>query len=211
MADDQIRISLTDFMEFSMKEGAPRLTKVAEIMSRPKYDPATDYWRQLRDKICELHETGSFDIKELKRFAETISNSKKVGNYVSAVRGYSRFLGKKTVSWFVPPKGLWSSGGLQVRINPEIGLAYGEHRLVIKLYFKAEKLTSNRSRMLTFLLRRQLHLAEPRASFAVLDMPNGKIHLATQAKEDLTPLLFGEAAAFVAMWRSLAESRADAA
>jgi hypothetical protein len=210
VSDDKIRISLTDFMEFSMRSGTPRLTKVAEIKNRLAYDPTTDYWKKLRDRICELHEAGDFDIQELKRFAESYPYAKKVRNYLSAVKGYSRYMRGKTTSWFVPPTGFWSPSRLQVRINPEVGLVTGGQRLVIKFYFKAERLSKAKIDMMTYLLRHQLQAAEPEASFAVLDMPKGRLHLASEER-DLAPLLVGEAAAFVAMWDGLAASRSDAA
>ena len=36
-------ISLTDFVDFVIKSGSPKLTKVKSAKTRPDYDPKTDY------------------------------------------------------------------------------------------------------------------------------------------------------------------------
>ena len=49
-------ISLTDFVDFVIKAGSPKLTKVRELFNRGEYSPAFDYWKQLRDHIADTHQ-----------------------------------------------------------------------------------------------------------------------------------------------------------
>lgn len=61
---------------------------------------------------------------------------RRLDNYASAVAGYKRFPGRRTFScsWFEPPRQEWSQGGLTVRVSPEVGLALGCQRHVLKLF-----------------------------------------------------------------------------
>ena len=42
-------ISLTDFVDFVIKAGSPKLTKVRELVNRGGYSPAFDFWKTLRE------------------------------------------------------------------------------------------------------------------------------------------------------------------
>ena len=201
--NETIDVSLTDFVDFSIKAGTPKLTKVRALRERGDYHPATDYWKPLRERIPEAHEAGVFDIKQLVSFAKNYPDAKKVERYQAAVAGYRKFLGKKSAGWFSPPKAVWSPSRLRVRINPEIGLVLGERRLVLKLYFKTDKLSQQRVDVLSFLLRSQLQTkVSSNIEFGVLDVANGKAFVQSSSA-DLSPLLLGEATSFVAMWDAL--------
>lgn len=51
-------ISLTDFVDFVIKMGTPKLTKVKAVKNREEYEPAKDYWRQLRKGLQSFHKKG---------------------------------------------------------------------------------------------------------------------------------------------------------
>lgn len=48
-------ISLSDFVDFVMKAGIPRATKVRQITERKPYEPAIDFWKSLRDGLRDYH------------------------------------------------------------------------------------------------------------------------------------------------------------
>ena len=201
--DNNIVVSLTDFIEFAIKMGPPKLTAVMRVRGRGKYSPAADFWKPVRERISEMRAFDNADLKELVEFARTRSDAKKNGRYVGAATGYKKFIGRKQVVSFQPPRAIWTPSRLRVRINPELGLVLNGERHVIKLYFKDEKLTKSRVELLTFLLRNQLGAAEPDARFSVLDVSNSKLHTNQPKSVDLMPLLLGEAASFVAIWDGL--------
>ncbi len=206
MASERIDVSLTDFIDFAIRAGTPKLSKVREIRRRGPYSPATDYWKPLREKLRELHETGPLDLSSLAAFAKTHPDRKKIGRYSAAVSGYRRFIGRKSFRWFSPPFTTWTTDRLAVRINPELGLQADKRRWVIKLYFKDEQLSKRKIDLLTYLMRQQLSSAvDANTSFAVLDVSNGKLYPAAPPATDLMPLLLGEARSFVAIWDALGE------
>ena len=203
-------ISLTDFVDFVTKSGAPRLTKVRDVKSRPdEYDPATDFWKPLREGIVQFHKTGSENEKkkkkkELDRILETVADSKKAARYAECVAGYKKFLGKKKHVWLAPSKAPWIGAGLTVRVNPEVGLELDGVRHILKLHFKADKLTKIRTSCVLLLMAQALGpMVAPGTQFGVVDVPRGKLYAAEQPDDSLLPLLIGESAAFASMWDQL--------
>lgn len=203
LADDRIDLSLTDFIDFAIKAGTPKLSKVREIRGRGPYHPATDYWKPLRDLVRDLHEAGTFDKHALSAFGSEYKDPKKVTRYRPACEGYIRFLGRRQMKWFAPPHAVWTPSRLRVRVNPELGLVIASTPFAIKLYFKSDKLSKQRIDLLTFLMRSQLSASHEGCHFAVLEVSTGKLFEANDTGLNLMPLLLGEAASFVSIWDSL--------
>lgn len=205
LVDDRIDLSLTDFIDFAIKSGTPKLSKVREIKGRGPYHPATDYWKAFRDFLQDRLETSHFSKSALITFANEHRDPKKTVRYHQAAAGFAKFLGRKETKWFSPPHALWTPSRLRVRINPELGLTINSQRYAIKLYFKNDKLSMLRIDLLTFLMRNQLGTANPQYHFGVLEMATGTLFKAKEPAVDLMPLLLGEAASFASMWDALGE------
>ncbi len=199
-------ISLTDFVDFVVKSGKPKLTKVKQIKERPEYDPATDFWKPLREGIVKIHRTGNFETKEVDKILPEIKDPKKLNRYREAIAGYKKFLGRKKIEWFEPPRNILNLKELGIRINPELGLKIGGERFIIKLYFKNEKLVQNKvdtiNAIMEIALRENLNKED---KLAILDVSNSKFFVSNGLVDDLYPLLFGEAVSFVAIWNMLHE------
>jgi hypothetical protein len=196
-------ISLTDFVDFVIKAGTPKLTKVTEIKHRPEYSPAFDFWKPLRDGIRDFHKGGGANKSDLDQIMLGINDVKKQRRYPEAIRAYKRFLGRKQITWFDPPGDVWSHAGLNVRVNPELGLEIDGQRHIIKLYFKEEAPTKSRLQVILELMRLSLE-GSPESTdiFSVLDVSNTKLTSET-ANGMVEPLLKGEAASFMQIWTSV--------
>ena len=196
-------ISLTDFVDFVIKVGTPKLTKVTEIKQRPEYSPAFDFWKPLRNGIRDFHKGGGANKSDLDQILLGMTDPKKLRRYPGAIRAYKRFLGRKQVTWFDPPADIWSHAGLNVRVNPELGLEIDGQRYVIKLYFKEEAPTKSRLQVILELMRLSLDGSTASGDiFSVLDVSNTKLTSAT-GNATVEPLLKGEAASFVQIWSSV--------
>jgi hypothetical protein len=115
-----------------------------------------------------------------------------------------KFISKqKDLSWFKPPSAIWSYAGLNVRVNPELGLDLGGKKYVIKLYFKDEKPTKHRLKVVFEMMRIALFLDATIAS-AVIDVSTGKLIVPKPLAEDLLPLLEAQALAFMHLWKAVA-------
>ncbi len=194
-------ISLTDFVDFVIKAGSPKLTKVREIANRPRYSPVFDFWKTLREHLADFHRGRVHLDAPLEAL-----HPKKRHPYDAAFVGYRKFLRKIGESpFFEPPSERWISSGLVVRVNPEIGLCIDGKRHVIKLYFKDEEPTKHRLHAVLELMRISLKKGRfADVSVAVLDVGTGKLITPTKEDPGFSLLLEAEALSFMTMWTAIA-------
>ncbi len=169
------QISLTDLVDIVSKSGTPKATKVAQVKARPDYEPAFDFYKPLRDHIIEVHRTG-LDKKALSAFLAGIEDGKKRTNYPPVIDGYKKWWGRKTLAWFNPSRTLYGQQGVEVIINPELGLGFNGERHLVKLYFKTVPLSKLRVDIITFLMEISLRPNCPKGEvMSVLDVRNAKL------------------------------------
>jgi hypothetical protein len=148
-------ISLTELVDVVSRVGTLKAKKVAAIKNRPPYQPQTDFYKALREGLIAIHEHGK-EKDALKDLVPKLGDQKKAANYPGAVEGYRKWWGKKTVEWFQPVKVIYGHAGVEVNVNPELGLVIDGKRTLIKLYLKAEPLTKLRTDLVTCLMEKAL-------------------------------------------------------
>jgi hypothetical protein len=201
-----VEVSLTDFVDFTIKTGPAKVTKVREIKNRHAYEPAVDFWRPLRDGIVDLHRAGRVDRAGLDAIIGAQTHAQKQRLYPVAADGYLRFLGRRPPDWLAPPRGVWHSAGLDVRVNPEIALRINDQVTVIKLYFKQEELTKPKVQGSIGVMVAELGTrAASGTQFGVLDVKNGRLFLPDGRwnPTDAQILIRGEARAFCEIWDAI--------
>lgn len=201
-----ITISLTDFIEFITRSGPPKLTEVRRLKSRGDYHPVKDYWGPLRDHIVDYHKVGEGDKRFLDTIVQTFDKDTKQANCRALVGNYKQFLGKKAIESLPPPRAKWSYKTLTVRINPELYLVMNGTRHIIKLYFKGAPLSKSKTELIHLLMITTLagkEKTDEPINYTLLDLPHSRVYSALVAKQQLLPLLAGEAEAFIAMWDRL--------
>lgn len=193
------RLSLTDFVEVVSKSGTPKATKVRQIKERPDYNPSSDYYKQIREAIVQLHKDNLGN-----DFLDSIIMNisvKKRENYSAIRAGYNKWRGKKEITWFEPPSRLYESSGISVSVNPELGLRINDRPYLIKLYFKPEKLTKNRVDIITYLMTTCLKDMSPtETTMSILDTRNSKIIEEPLADDTLATLIDAELAYIARLW-----------
>jgi hypothetical protein len=190
-------ISIIDFTDFVMRTGAPKITKVVEIFKRGDYVPSHDFWRPLRDHICEFHE----GVASKLAFGLTGAHEKKRARYEEALRGYEKFLKAEGSEWFKPYRAEWRFEDLVVRINPEVGFALSGKPVLVKLYFKREALTKYRVQVVLSLM--SAGQKSKKYQVAMLDVARSKLYIEAAQSPQMDALLKGEAATFLGIWNSL--------
>lgn len=198
------QISLTDFVDFVIRSGPPKQTKVRQIKEREQYHPAFDFWRQFREGVREFHRNGSTNKSELDEILSDLTDPRKIAKYPPALKAYKKFLGRKQFTWFLPPSERWICDELEVRVNPELGLVWDGREHIIKLYFKGEAMS--KANFATILELMKLAFPEEHGDgkvLAVLDVSQGKLHTANEAPAGMRPLLQGEARSFVGIWDAI--------
>jgi len=197
------RISLTDFVDIVVKSGTPKATKVVQIKQRQDYEPAADFYKPLREFIVGTHRKGGSRFVPAEVLAP-LTDPKKLANYPAAVDGYLRWWGSKHLSWFEPPTGVFSGHGVDVAVNPELGLVVNGVPHVIKLYFKADPLSKLRVDIVTHLMEVALGSRPADAkSMAVLDVRRAKLVCSATPSPRVHAALTAELAYVAALWELL--------
>lgn len=194
------RLSLTDFIDVVSAAGTSRTTKVAQIKNRPAYDPAFDFYKIVREAIADTHKKGQ-PKSQLKTLLGTLSDPKKQVNYPAIVAGYSKWWGRKAISWFDPPSGVFSHSGVDVSVNPELGLEFGGQKHIIKLYFKGAALTKQRTAIATGLMEHVLRPTAPSGVIiGVMDVRSSKLFPVPPLTPHLIAGLQAELAFVASLW-----------
>jgi len=91
--------------------------------------------------------------------------------------------------------------GVEVRVNPELGLMVGENTHLIKLYMKADKLPKNRIDVIAHLMHRSLKkLCEKGTIMSVLDVRRGRLISPSVPIDGLDAALDAELAYIGTLW-----------
>lgn len=196
------QLSLTDFVDIAISnDPIAKVNKMAQIKNRPQYGPAQDYWRALRDTIIDAHRNGQ--AKNVLDAAVHHAHPNRLGNYQNAVTAYKTWWGRKAITWFDPQMQLYSVQGVDVRVNPELGLVINGQQYLIKLYFKAEQMTSRRAEIILLLMSCTLSQFFPNATMAVLDVQRGHLFTNTNNLQRLQIALNAELSYIATAWPQL--------
>lgn len=196
-------LSLTDLVDVVSKAGTPKATKVAEVKNRKPYQPATDFYKPFRDGLIVIHQKGK-DKKGLLDLQNSLTDPKKIANYPDVIDGYRKWWGKKTISWFEPPRNTYGHAGIDVAVNPELGLVVDGKRHVIKLYLKADPLTKLRVDLITVLMEVSLRSkCQPDDILALLDVRHGKLFTVSAQLKPTKAVVDAELAYVAALWPSV--------
>lgn len=198
-------ISLTSFVDFVSKSGTPKLTAVKKTRKQMSegYGPEKDFYKRFRESVIEMHRK-SGSISTVTSILPGLTNSKKMKAYPRLVEGYRKWSGRKGAEWFEPVSAIWSSGGLTVRVNPELGLVVKGTPHLIKLYFKEAKLTKNRIDIITHLMAVACAAQAPNPCvMGVLDVRRSKLITPTVPIDGLGIMLDSEAAYWITAWNQL--------
>lgn len=198
-----IKITLTDFVDFVLLSGRKKLNKVREIKGRKGYEPMTDYYKVIRDKIVYVLKNDK-PITDIEKIIHTTSDVKKRGNFKSIYDGFKKFIGRKEIEFIEPPKDKFIYKELSMSLNPEIGLMIKGIPHVIKLYFKKDKIEKDKIHSIISLMESELKDdVEKDTEFAVLDINQSKLFYKDKRVLDYMPLIEGEAESFIKMWKTI--------
>ena len=194
------RLSLTDFVDIAASSGTSKANKVRAIKNRPPYNPAFDFYKPLRDHIEKTH-SSSKGKTDLEKLLPSLTDKKKINAYPILISRYQKWWGKKDLNWFTPPTGIYNDHGIDVSVNPELGLIIDGIPHLVKLYFKSELLTKNRVDVILFLLDSQLSSLSPTdTTMSVLEIRRSKLYTPTVHIPELTAILSAELAYVSALW-----------
>jgi hypothetical protein len=194
------KITLTDLIDVVSKSGPQKATKVAQVKNRPAYTPASDFYKIFREGVIDIHRTGA-EKSEVRKISAKTSDLKRITHYAGMASGYAKWWGKKNISWFTPPSETYSNAGIDVSINPELGLIVNGKSHVVKLYMKSDVLTKNRADLITALMEYSLRdEASDDTVMAVLDVKRSKIYEYSRSDRKFRPMIDAELAYIASIW-----------
>lgn len=201
-----IKISFTQFMNFAIKNGMPKITEVKKIKNAPDYHPGIDYWKEFRDKVKYIHSNNK-DIEQLDSLLNEI-NEKKVSNYRHAITKYKSFVKNKNVKWFDPPKSKYSFGDVTINISHELGLYINGKPYLIKLLLSkdgnnyAKKVNLQTTLALSY-LGTEFHKLPENTSSMILILDKKKTHESNYPSKEAIALLQSEILSFKSIYNSI--------
>ena len=194
-----MEVSLTEFVDFATtKTISAQVTKAKEIFASRPYDPRTDFWKTMRDRLQDL-ELGK---RLLNSVCAGLSDPKKMNRYPQAVLGYEKFRKRTAAKWFRSPSWNWSFEDLTVRVKPDAGYEIDGKQFVVKWYFREATLTALR-RKITFALFAAAMPPEISLTPAILDVAAGKLHPAAIPIDGMHFELHAAARSFAQIWNDL--------
>lgn len=171
------------------------------MKQRGKYNPAHDFWRPLRRAIVNAHQREEVDL--LDQLMPKITDKKKLSNYPARIQAHKKWWGKKDYEWFQPLEAEWQYRQVAVRVNPELGLIDDSGPIVVKLYFKNERLSKLRVDGILHLLETTVTPAGKDARVGILDVPRARLIQPTVVKPGLEAALRAEAAYIATAWAEM--------
>lgn len=196
------KLSMRYFVDFALKAGTPKLADVREFKER-KDELFTDFYRQVREAIVEMHKAGK-STAVLDEFLAAQTDDRRRRIYPSIVSGYKKLLESHDIRWFEPPAVAYPLGDLKINVNPELGLVVEGVPHLLKMYFRQEPLSAKRMSVILNLLHSGLSdVVAPGTVFGVLEVRRAKIHAFKVPNPRVSVLLRGEAASFAAIHSAL--------
>jgi len=142
-------VPLSKFVEFTVAQGTSRVRIVAD--SKKDYEPQRDFYKRLRE-ITRRQFIDGWNSAAYKQALKKAATSKKLNSYEACRRGVTKWASGKQLSATKGGSKVWSAGGLDVRVNPELDLSINGDFFSTKLYFALDEPSGPRLETLLFLL-----------------------------------------------------------
>jgi len=193
-------ISLSYFVDFVLTSGTGRLTSVKQL-KEGRDERFSDFYRPVREAVVDMHQKG-LDTAALDDLLTSLVDPREKRIFPKIVGGYKKFLRQGRMTWFEPPSRDYSLGPLSVRVNPELGLLIDGRPHAIKLYFRGDPLSPQRTLFVNQLLANAMATTWPGTVFAVLDVRRAKLY-PYRPKSEVGLLLSAEAASLSQLYATV--------
>ena len=205
MKQNDIQISLTEFVNFINASGMAKMTIVSNAKAKHEEQEGNpyDYWKDFKDEVKRLMKRhGSKD--ELYELIENVREDMRE-NYNQMINGYLKFWKPTRMEWMNPVKKMAHVGGVKMILNPELGVTWQGKKYMIKLYLKAnENLDKRHADIILAMMESELRdRVEDDVEFAMLDVRRGKLFTYVNDDPRLLILLKSEGREFSEMWKEL--------
>ena len=205
MKQNDIRITLTEFVNFINSSGMKKMTIVSAAKTKHEEQEGNpfDYWKDFKDEVKRLLKRKG-NKEDLWEFVENVREEQRE-NYNQMINGYLKFWKPTRMEWVNPVKKMANIGGVKMILNPEIGVKWQGKDYMIKLYLKdKESLDKRHADIILALMESELRdKVDDSVEFGILDVKRGKLFLHVDNDPRLLILLKTEGMEFAEMWKEL--------
>lgn len=196
------RIGMSEFCDVVTKSGSSKIAAIAKIKNKPKYSPASDFYKKVREAIVSFHQDDS--LGALDQVLASTSDTTRLKHYSAVVAAYKKWLSTKKIAWFEPPSSKFTMHGFDITVNPELGLLIDGKKMVIKLYFSADDLPKAKSRIMNDLMAVALGgVTKDGIRCCILDVRSNKMILGGSVSSSFETLVSAELGYIASVWDSV--------
>lgn len=173
------------FANFVIEKPNKRKKYVNKIINKEPYAFEKDYYSILRTKLVSYIKKNK-SLIELNQMLKKI-NPKKHDHYEILIDKIQNFMQGVKYTWIEPPKNIIEYSGLQVKVNPEIGIDINGETLFIKMYFKQPQISLEKVNIMLKIMQDSIKEDYPNAKVAILDIRRCELYKKEANDEILIP------------------------
>lgn len=162
------------FANFVTEKPNKRKRYVNKIINKEPYAFKKDYYSILRIKLISAIKKNK-SLIELNQMLKKI-NPKKHDHYEVLIDQIQNFMQGIKYIWVEPPKNIVEYSGLQLKVNPEIGINIKGETLFIKMYFKQDQIENEKVNVMLKIMQDSIKEDYQNAKVAILDIRRCELH-----------------------------------
>lgn len=139
-----IDIFMKEFSEIATTETIKKAKIISKQKYRDGYSPEKDFYKILRDHIQTMHRDDKA-VEYLENAPLATTHPPRKEHYNIMISQYKKWIKKKNVEYFQPPRGAFETSNTHIIANPELGLEINGTPHIIKLFMHKDKLTQVRA------------------------------------------------------------------
>jgi hypothetical protein len=125
-------ISLLTFVDYYYTPSLHKDAKMQEFGQN--YGREKDLYKIIRETIIRTHKKNLLPTA-LNQALVGLTDQTKIKHYPLIIDAYKEWWGNNNIKWLKPPKAPYIRHGVQISVNPELGLVINGTPYLIKLYF----------------------------------------------------------------------------
>lgn len=173
------------FANFVTEKPNKRKRYVNKIINKEPYAFEKDYYSVLRIKLISAIKKNK-SLIELNQMLKKI-NPKKHNHYEVLIDQIQNFMQGVKYIWVEPPKNIIEYSGLQLKVNPEIGINIKGETLFIKMYFKQDQIENEKVNVMLKIMQDSIKEDYQNAKVAILDVRRCELHKKDINEEIIIP------------------------
>lgn len=173
------------FANFVTEKPNKRKRYVNKIINKEPYAFEKDYYSVLRIKLISAIKKNK-SLIELNQMLKKI-NPKKHNHYEVLIDQIQNFMQGVKYIWVEPPKNIIEYSGLQLKVNPEIGINIKGETLFIKMYFKQDQIENEKVNVMLKIMQDSIKEDYQNAKVAILDVRRCELHKKDINEEFIIP------------------------